>query len=245
MRTGLAIVTCVPTGCPDEVRKRLPAALDSLRHTGFPGPVSIIDDGSTDPAHLAFLEFTASKANVIRRPRRGGIARAKNTALRVLQGSDVDIGFLAEDDIEFSPGWWEAYIEAHVATRIHHFSWAWDEDPSGEMQKTERMINNFPVVETSRVNGVFLTFTPKVLQIVGGFKILPALWGHEHTQWSRRMVQANLAPFFADLPHSDRYLRLNSFANYSAISDGDRDRFDGENAPYAEILDPIFEPLTE
>lgn len=227
------------------LRKRLPVVLASLKNSGYPGLVSIIDDGSTDPEHLACLEALAPVASVVLRPKRGGIARAKNTALRILQDSQVDLGFLAEDDIEFPPGWWDAYTEAHIATGIEHFSWAWDDDPSGEMEKVERLIRGFPVMDTSRVNGVFLTFTPTVLQVVGGFKILPALWGHEHTQWTRRIVHADLAPFFADLPYSDRYVGLNSHAGFSAIPLEDRPQFDNENAPYAEILEPLFEPLIE
>jgi glycosyltransferase involved in cell wall biosynthesis len=245
MKTGLAIITYVPSEEPEGIRRRLPAALESLSSSGYAGRVSIIDDGSTDPAHLEFLASLPPAISVVRRQSRGGIARAKNTALRVLREAEVDLGFLAEDDIAFFPHWCDAYVEAHKATGIHHFSWAWDEDPSGEMRKEERLIRDFPVVDTSRVNGVFLTFTPTVLEVVGGFKILPALWGHEHTHWTRRIVTAGLAPFFADLAHSHRYLGLNPNAHYSAIAAADRARFADQNEPLAEVLDPLFEPLAE
>jgi glycosyltransferase involved in cell wall biosynthesis len=244
MNTGLAIVTCVPREDSDGIRRRLPAALESLLHSGYPGRVAIIDDGSTDPEHLAFLETLAPAIGVVRRPSRGGIARAKNTALRILRGTHVDLGFLAEDDIEFFPGWWAVYAEAQKATGIHHFSWA-EDDPSGTTRKVVRLIRGCPVVETSRVNGVFLTFTPAVLQVVGGFKILPALWGHEHTQWTRRIIHAGLAPFYADVAHSHRYLGLNANAAFSAIPFADREVYARKNASPAKTLRPLFEPLKE
>jgi len=191
------------------------------------------------------LDSVAPALPVVHRPVRGGISRAKNTALRVLQDAQVELGFLAEDDITFLPGWWDAYAEAHKTTGIHHFSWAWDDDPSGLMRKEEQLVRGFPVVETSIVNGVFLTFTPTVLEVVGGFKILPALWGHEHRHWTRRIVHAGLAPFFADLTQSDRYLGLNRNAIFSAIPDGLRGRYARQNASPAKSLKPLFEPLTE
>lgn len=238
-------MACVPAEAPDGVRMRLPAALASLADSGYPGPVSIIDDGSTDSQHLAYLESLTPAISVIRRPKRGGIARAKNTALRVLQESRVELGFLAEDDIAFSPGWWNAYAEAHEATGIHHFSWAWDDDPSGLMRKAECLIQGYAVVHTSHVNGMFLTFTPTVLQLVGGFKILPAIWGHEHTHWTRRIVYAGLAPFYADVIDSGRYLGVNPNAAYSAIPSADRSGYDRQNAALAKIVLPLFEGLTE
>jgi GT2 family glycosyltransferase len=245
MQTGLVIVTCMPAGAPPGVRQRLPAALASLASSGYAGPVTIVDDGSSDEAHLAFLSSLSHAMVVVRRPIRGGIARAKNTALRVLRENAADVGFLAEDDIEFRPGWCEAYATAHQATGIQHFSWAWDDDPSGEMRKELRSINGYSVVATNRVNGVFLTLTPRVLEVVGGFKILPAFWGHEHTNWTRRIIDAGLAPFFADLEHSERYIGINAHADSSAIPREDRDRFDRDNAPEAESLRPLFHPFEE
>lgn len=245
MKTGLVIVTCMPEGAPPGTRQRLPAALASLSASGYAGPVSIVDDGSTDAAHVAFLESLPSGIAVIRRPVRGGISRAKNTALRVLRDGGVEVGFLAEDDIDFRPGWWGAYSAAHRFTGVHHFSWAWDDDPSGEMRKRVRLINGYPVVATNRVNGVFLTLTPRVLEVVGGFKILPALWGHEHTNWTRRVIQAGLAPYYADLDRSDRYLGLNAHADSSAIAPAERERLGRENVDEARSLKPLYQPLEE
>jgi glycosyltransferase involved in cell wall biosynthesis len=245
MQTALAILTFVPAGASPGVRRRLPAALASLNESGYSGPVYVVDDGSTDDEHLVYLESLSPSITVVRRPENGGISRAKNTCLRVLADMGVDVGFLAEDDIAFFPGWFEAYVTAHHATGIHHFSWAWDQDPSGQMNKEIRQICGYPVLATTLVNGVFLSFTPAVMQQVGGFKILPAVWGHEHTHWTKRIILAGLAPFFADIVDSNYYLGLNAEAVASAIGAADRKKFAMQNLEPAEDLTPLFLPIWE
>lgn len=245
MRCGLALLTCVPADAVPGVRQRLPTAITTLLDSGYPGPVFVVDDGSTDVAHQAYLNSLPAHIHVIRRPNRGGIARAKNTCLRVLSEANVELGFLAEDDVAFFPGWCDAYGAAHTGTGIHHFSWAWDDDPTGNMHKERREIHSFPVAETSRVNGVFLTFTSTALRKIGGFKVLPSIWGHEHTNWTRRMIAAGLTPFFADLVDSRQYIGLNQHAGDSTIAVADRARFALENVTAAEELDPVYLPLCE
>jgi hypothetical protein len=245
LRTGLAILTYVPTEAPSDVRKRLPAALTSLHHSGYEGPLFVVDDGSTDPAHLGFLSTLSRSISVVRRPRNGGISRAKNTCLRVLMEIGVDVGFIAEDDIAFYPRWHEAYVSAHCATQIHHFSWAWDEDPSGCMRKEICEVRGHAVTATTLVNGVLLSFTPHVVQTVGGFKVLPAPWGHEHTHWTSRIIEAGLAPFFADIIESNRYIGLNRYADHSAIPAQVRPEFSGQNAEPAGDVTTLWHPLIE
>jgi glycosyltransferase involved in cell wall biosynthesis len=245
MQTALALLTFVPASAPPGVRRRLPAAISSLEKSDYCGPAYVVDDGSTDSDHLDYLASLSPSITVVRRQENGGISRAKNTCLRILADIGIDIGFIAEDDIAFFPGWFAAYRAAHEATGIHHFSWAWDQDPSGQMRKEIHDVRGYPVVATTRVNGVFLSFTPSVLQKVGGFKILPAVWGHEHTQWTKRIVKAGLTPFFADIVDSNCYLSLNTHAGESTVCSQDRDNFAIQNLGSAEDLMPLFEPICE
>lgn len=245
LRTALTILTYVPANSKPGLRRRLPAALASLQKSGYTGPIFVVDDGSTDAQHLAFLTNLDSRISVVLRKHNGGISRAKNTCLRLLSESDCEIGFIAEDDAEFCSGWFGAYCRAHAATGIHHFSWAWDDDPSGGMKKMIRDACGFAFVETTLVNGVFLSLTPDVINKVGGFKILPAFWGHEHTNWTRRIIKAGLAPFFADVADSNDYVGLNVHSVDSSIHADDRPRFAELNADPAEDLEPVFLPLIE
>ena len=214
MKHGLAILTYVAADAPPNARRRLPEAVSTLEQTAYPGRVVIADDGSECSEHRAYLATLARRYEVIERRENGGISRAKNSCLRALSETDIDVGFIAEDDVEFRAGWWQAYLEAHRKTGIHHFSWSRDHDPGGMVKRT-RTINEHPIVNTSHVNGVLLTFTPKVIETVGGFRILPANWGHEHTNWTRRIIAARLASHFCDIVDSNRFLRLNRFSDSS------------------------------
>lgn len=244
MRVALAILTYVPAYVPD-ARRRLAEALTSLQSSGYRESLFVVDDGSTDPEHLSFLDRLPPDVSVIRRPRNGGISRAKNTCLRVLADHGFDVGFIAEDDIAFSPGWLNAYLRAHEATGIEHFSWAWDDDPSGRMAKEIIEVRGFAVAKTNLVNGVLLSLTPRILDIVGGFRVLPAPWGHEHTNWTKRIIKAGLAPCFVDVVNSNRLISVNSHSHFSAVPAHIRPAFAEQNQSLADDLSEIEFPLVE
>lgn len=245
---ALAILTYVPAGRSVNLRKRLPWALKSLEASGYPGPVFIVDDGSTDRRHLATLkrlETFGGRFRVVRRLQNGGVSRAKNTCLRLLAETACHIGFIAEDDVEFHSGWHCSYLAAHAATGIEHFSWAWDRDPSGKMRKSRRTIGGHGVVQSSRLNGALLTFTPRVIERVGGFRLLPGKWGHEHSNWTRRIVMAGLAPFFADVVASNRLIGISPYGRCSAVRAASREAWERENYAPAHDLSRIHFPLAE
>lgn len=242
MNHALTILTHVAADSSPGVRQRLPAAIESLRRSQYAGPVYIVDDGSTDPEHLAYLDSLPVAMHRSQECR--GIARAKNTCLKILKESGCDVGFIAEDDIEFRPGWDAAYLKAHEATGIHHFSWAWNDcRPWGEMWKCHRWVNGHEIAETSLLNGVLLSLTPAVLNAVGGFKVMPAKWGHEHTNWTRRIITAGLAPYFCDVVDSNRLIGLNRYAGESSISLAEKAEFGRMNLAAANELTPPYLPL--
>lgn len=245
MRHALAILTYVPSGARPELRRRLPCALDTLDLSGYAGEVFVVDDASTDADHLRFLASLPGRYRVVRRERNGGISRAKNTCIRAMMEVGVDVGFIAEDDISFRPGWTAAYLAAHSGTGIHHFSWAWDADPSGRMKKRRKVIRGHAVVHSSLVNGLLLTFTRRVIELVGGFRVLPGKWGHTHTNWTRRIVKAKLAPFFADVVNSNRLIAINPYGSSSAIGPEQRRTWERANHAPAHDLTRLHFPLEE
>ena len=245
MRSALAILTYVPENAHPELLSRLPEAIRSLEQTGYTDDVFIVDDGSRCNSHIRYLESLKGRYQVTRRKKNGGVCRGKNTCIRLLRESEVEVGFLAEDDIAFRAGWSHQYLAAHHVTGIHHFSWAWDQDPSGLMQKFNREINGHPIVQTSRLNGVFLTFTPAVIEQVGGFKLLPGKWGHTHTNWTMRIVKSGLAPYFSDVCHSNQFIDINRFGFQSAVSDEEKKNCERINRSHYRDLSRIYYPLDE
>lgn len=246
IRTAMAILTYVPEGCGASVSSRLRTMVSSVWETDSPYLIVVVDDHSTDLSHREYLDFLEKTkgTRVVRRGCHGGIARAKNTCLRLLSECKFDVAFIAEDDLCFSPGWKTEYCDAHVKTGIEHFSWSWDDDP-GNMWRSVRRINGFNVCETSRVNGSLLSLTPKVIEKVGGFKVMPAPWGHEHTNWTKRIRAVGLTPFFSDIVGSNDYVWPNCFSQYSAISEKEKREFASINEKFANDIEPVYLPLEE
>ena len=100
LRTGLAILTYVPKERRWGVGSRLPAALASLQHSGSDGPLFVVDDGSTDPAHLDYLSTLSDPFAWCGVRSMEGFRREKHVSPR-LGGNCGGIGFIAEDDIAF------------------------------------------------------------------------------------------------------------------------------------------------
>jgi hypothetical protein len=239
-KTALAILSYVDGDRPAAVRKRLRDALGSLRRTSFRGPVIIVDDGSSCTRHLQFLDRLERSGNyeIIRRPVNGGISRAKNTCLRELAERDVEIGFLAEDDILFREGWDEAYIGAMRKSKIHHFSWYVQNSDDPRI-----VCNGCLVVNTSGLLGLLLTMTREVLNRVGGFKVLPHRYGYEHIQWTYRNILAGLAPFPCDIVDSHKVVERNGLP--SALDPADVEIGIAQNLSPGHEIDRLFEPFVE
>ncbi len=243
MNFCLTVLTCVPDNAP-KMRRRLPHLMKTLQLSDFPGEVVIVDDGSKDPKHSEHLNaFEQKGVRVVRRPKRGGISRAKNTCLRVLRDSEFDFGFIMEDDVEVSPNWWQPYVNAHKKTGIHHFSWAADRHFSN-MHKRVRTVRKGQVVQCSRLNGVLLTVTPRQIAKIGGFKVLPRKWGFEHINYTDRCVRNGFAPFYADILGSEKFVRLGPGSRFTFISHKDRQASNRANRPGA-MSRQVREPLKE
>jgi len=243
MSLALTILTWVPEERP-LLHLRLPHLIDTLRATDFPGSVTVVDDHSTDLPHIAYLEgLEASGIFVVRRPKRGGIARAKNTCLRVLQGSKFSFGFIMEDDMEVSGQWWKRYTDAHRTTGIHHFSWA-SNNYFSTMKKVRKKVKRGFAVKCSRLNGSLLTVTPQQIRTLGGFKVLPHKWGYEHVNYTERCIRAKLAPFYADVVNSNNDARLGPFSKHTFIKHADRVKANKMNQRQARSR-KIHEPIQE
>jgi glycosyltransferase involved in cell wall biosynthesis len=240
VRTALAILTYVDRNRPPQVRHRLKSALRSLDRSSFRGRVIVVDDGSTCERHLNYLDRLArsGRYEVIKRPANGGISRAKNTCLRALSERNIEIGFLAEDDILFYEGWDDAYISAMKTSGIHHFSW-YVHTPTDAIVAC----NGGLVSASSGLLGLLLTFTRDVLSGVGGFKVLPHRYGYEHIQWTYRTMLAGLAPFPCDIADSHRYVERNTLP--SSLKPADVRLGTEQNRASGYAIERVFEPFAE
>ena len=247
MNLALAILTFVPSKKvkKDRVLRRLPHLLASLEKTAFPGPVVIVDDCSPHPEQREYLKGLSGRYQVVRRRKRGGIARAKNTCLLALRKTDFQFGFIVEDDMELLPGWWAVYQEAHKRSKISHFSWASDTYWSkGKMQKRRAKVKRVAIVKTTTLNGACLTVTPQMIAKLGGFVVGPHFWGREHINYTQRAIKAKFAPFFADVRQSNKFLRLGPYSKHSFITHAERKAGNTANRQAAANL-KLRRPLKE
>jgi hypothetical protein len=198
-KMGIAISTYAPSMKFDN---RLTNCMRSLRESGFPGYVVIVDDGSPIDRKFPSEEsrgrkvywetgLSKTKPTIIQLPERRGIAYCKNMcmwSLRTYHGIaggrlTSSIGFLADDDILFQEGWWEPYVKAIRQTKKPHFCWT---KPS--IPHTEGKINELLVRRTDGANGCLMTYNKKVLDKVGGMAVHPqSLWGWDHNPWTDRI----------------------------------------------------------
>jgi glycosyltransferase involved in cell wall biosynthesis len=238
--TALAILTYVDAARPASIGRRLRDAIASLERTSYRDPVLVVDDGSSCAEHLRYLDSLArdGRYEVIRRRANGGISRAKNTCLRAIAERDVEIGFLAEDDILFREGWDQAYAQAMSQSGVQHFSWYLPDAGNRVVA-----CNGSLVTATSGLLGLLLTCTRDVLARVGGFKILPRRYGYEHIQWTYRNILAGFAPFPADIADSSRFIERNSHP--SSVDHAEMQAGITDNWQPGFVIERLLEPLEE
>ena len=230
---AIAILTYAPE---EKYDCRLQATLKSLYMSGYPGKVFVVDDGSG--RQRSTKEWNVY---VCQKSENAGIARGKNTSIRLLMEHGVDIGFLADDDVKFGPGWWEDYIEAHETTcgKVQHLSWARRDQKN--KQPHFKWCLGCRLAKPNWLNGLLLTFTSKVIETVGGFWATEVKWGWDHVNWTNRIVEAGLTPYYADV--ADPKVWMGENHQLSPVSkEQRRETHKLGNLPR---IGPIYRPLVE
>jgi glycosyltransferase involved in cell wall biosynthesis len=236
MRTGIAISTYFCEKTPPERLGIFKRSLSSLLASGYDGVIFLVDDGSTTERHLEQLD---SRVRVIHRSH-GGVARTKNTCIKVLFAEGVDIGFLADDDMFYKSSWYVRYAEAIQRTGIDHFSYFLESTPCEVME-----IGGMRVRRTPSVNGCFLTVTKRLIDKIGFFKMLPNDYGHEHSNFSVRAARLSGQGGFYDIEDSFSCLELISESvGCKAIGSVDIEKFK-ENEQHAILMGFNYEPFIE
>lgn len=207
IKMAMAISTYIRPG--DMLEARLAVfkqCISSFVASEFPGVLYVVDDGSTIKDHLAWArELNDPRIVIHEKAENGGIAKAKNTCIRLcLENPEVDYFFLSDDDVEFKTAhWYDCYMKAVQATNIPHFSLALA--PFARKDSTMTIVNNYPILSTPIVNGCFLTGTRQLIQEVGYFKVLPYKYGHEHSNFSTRcrLLTGGFYDVYDSLDHID------------------------------------------
>jgi len=242
MKTGLAITTYFRE---DTDRERLfifLRSMEGLLISDYPGSIYLVDDGSTYTEHIRSMRIInkGGKVKIVTRPH-GGIARAKNTCIKLLLEDGVAVGVLADDAVLYKdPRWYQVYSEAVSATGIDHLSFYHN-------NKLCELVyyNEYPLRKTPDVNGCFFTFTKRLIDKIGYMKVLPNDYGHEHSNFSFRADRLFGQRGFFDIVDAKRYIDLiPESISIKSINDISERSLD-ENAQQAILSEFTHEPFVE
>ena len=94
-----------------------------LQSTNLNIYIVVVVDGNIPECHTNILNEVNKlnpNINIYKREKNGGVARTKNTSIRLLLEQNIDIGFLADDDILYKSGCIEKYCNTILLGKIHH-----------------------------------------------------------------------------------------------------------------------------
>ena len=215
MKIGIAISTYTQDNTNPEryniIEKSLKSLSDYVKTTNMNLYIVIVVDGPIPLIHQQIL--SKYDFNVYHRSDNGGVARTKNTSIRLLLENGVAIGFLMDDDVEYKDGCLEQYVSAMLNTGLHHMSYCQMPEivhPKHEWSKMGYLksnINNYDVMTHGGGGvGCLLSFTPELIEKIGYFKVMSGKYGYEHINFSHRAIYHKMIPYVSDIVESHKYI---------------------------------------
>ena len=190
------------------IDRSLKSLQEVLKTTKVNTYVVIIVDGEIPERHNELL--SKYNFNIFRRPENGGVARTKNTSIRLLLEQNVDIGFLADDDLLYKNNCIDVYANFICKTECHHLIASYPHPKvHPDWNKMNYILDNYKGQKIRRHGGgvgYFLSFTPKLIEKIGYFRILPGKFGSEHINFSKRVIKMGMADFHIDIDESVNYV---------------------------------------
>jgi hypothetical protein len=173
--------------------------------------VVIVVDGKVPEKHMNLIN--KYNFNVYKRPQNGGVARTKNTSIRLLLEQNVNIGFLADDDVLYKNGCLEKYCDVILKGQIHHIGFCQMHPlvhPKNEWTKFGYIKTNINGQEIMKHGGggvgCWLSFTPELIKKIGYFKVMTGKYGYEHINFTHRCIYHNMIPHGCDIVDPFSYM---------------------------------------
>ena len=175
----------------------------------------IVVYGPIPEKHQAIIDkySTNQFISVHYRKENGGVARTKNTSIRLLMEQKVDYGFLMDDDVLYKDSCFDMYVDAMIHTGFQHMSFCQMPElvhPKEGWAKRgyiEMKINKYSVMKhKGRGVGCLLSFTPDLIKKIGYFKVMPGKYGYEHINFTYRAIHQGIIPYASDIMDSDKYI---------------------------------------
>jgi len=191
--------------------------------------VTVVADGPIPQIHAELLDKFSDDFEIIYREKNGGISKVKNTGIRTLLDKEIDLGALVDDDVFFHDDWISTYIKYIEDFQLHHHTWhdkrklehlKTIKPNSGALKAfSYKTRKGYDLFTHSGGCGIFLTFTPKLIESIGYFKVMPGKIGNEHQHFTLR---ANVAGFIGrpqDLINSYEFIEHIGVLNKDETTD--------------------------
>jgi len=201
--------------CLDSVKKAVDQYDKNLIH------VNIVTDTVTKE-HMDILQEYPFK--IIKNKKNMGIAYTKNVGIRHIYKANCEFVFLLDDDTVIADSnIFIAYVNAMIKTGFHHFMTSND-----NYTKTLRTItiNNQAIKRLEDTGGWFYAFTRHSIDCIGYYQLFPGKYGHEHTEWTDRCINARLTPYYIDIVGGDKMIDATYIEMYSSKNDPEHDTVD-------------------
>jgi hypothetical protein len=215
MKIGIAISTFSNEKTNNNRFKIIEQSLNSLdtylKHDEYETYVIIIVDGSISEKHLNILN--KYNFDLYFRPENGGVARTKNTSIRLLLEQNIDIGFLADDDVLYKKNFLQPYVNSIIKGNILHMGYCQVPEkvhPRSEWKKMGYIKTNYNGVEVMKHGGksvgCWLSFTPELIKKIGYFKVMEGKYGYEHINFTLRCIEQKIIPYAMDIIEPENYI---------------------------------------
>ena len=246
---GVAISTYTEKNTEPKRYEIIEKSLDSLHKiilkTKLNLYVVIVVDGPIPDKHNKIL--SKYDFNIYKRPYNGGVARTKNTCIRLLLEQNVDIGFLADDDLLYKNNCFDVYTSFICKTECHHLIASYPHKiVHPDWDKMNYILETYKGQKIRRHGGgvgYFLSFTPELIDKIGYFKILPNKFGSEHINFSKRVIKMGMAKFHFDIDRSINYvehigfwpIKENLYGKCHSISKEQQKKSSSQNKKYVNL----------
>ena len=250
-KVGLAISTYSEEHTEKKRYEIIKKSLDSLEQILKTNKINIyvviVVDGNIPDIHNKLLHNY--NFNIYRREENGGVAKTKNTCIRLLKEQYVDIGYLADDDILYKENCFDVYTDFICKTKCHHLIACYPDPivhPKHTWNKLNYILDTYQGEKIRKHTGnvgYFLSFTPELIEKIGYFRVLPNKFGSEHINFSKRALQMKMIPFHYDINDSVKYVEHigfwpiaeNLYGKCHSISKSNQKKMSKENNKYVNV----------
>ena len=259
MKIGIAISTYSNQNTNDNrytlINQSLLSLKKNIKHSEYQTYVVIVVDGNVPQKHIDILKKYPFDIHI--KKINGGVARVKNTSIRLLLEQNINIGFLADDDVLYKKDFLKPYVNSIIKGNILHMGYCQVPEkvhPRKEWESLGYIKTEYNGVEVMKHGGksvgCWLSFTPELIKQIGYFKVMEGKYGYEHINFTLRCIEQKIIPYAIDIINPEEYISHigflpfgpNKFLKTHSLENDIRIKENNKNkSEYLKDLDKFFQ----